>query len=111
MKNRKPVVLTNNIGVKFCYLESLVTSVGGGTYLNRVLDARRETNADIIVFIVPNSQNAYKILERINRGVKSLTAAVHPLILPFKVITRVGEVNPHRLNQMFENVSWDAVKY
>jgi len=111
MTNRKPVVLNNNIGVKFCYLESIVTSIGGGTYLTRALDAREKTQADVIVFILPNSCNAYRNLERIRRGVESLKAAVKPLILPFKVIVRIGNVNPHRLHKMFDNVPWDAVKY
>lgn len=111
MTNRKPIVLQNNIGVKFCYLQTEVTTSGGGTYLNRALDARQETGADIIVFIVPSSENTYKILDRINRGIKSLSSAVSPLILPFKVIVRVGKVSPDRMNKLFDNVPWDAVKY
>lgn len=111
MTSRKPILLKNNIGTKFCYLQSEVTSVGGGTYLNRALDARKETGADVIVFIVPNSPNTYKILDRINKGIESLASAVKPLILPFKVIVRVGNVSPSRLNKMFDNVPWDAVKY
>lgn len=111
MSNKKPVLLKNNIGVNFCYLESTVTTQGGGTYLTRALDARKDTEADVIVFIIPNSENSYKTLERINRGVKDLTAAVKPLILPFKIIVRIGNVSPHRLHQHFENVPWDAIKY
>lgn len=110
MSNKKPQVLRNNKGVNFCYLTSSVTSTGGGTYLTRVLDARNETKADVFVFILPACGNVYKNMERIERGVKDLKAAVKPLILPFKILVRIGDTNPKYIHEHFANYEWDDIK-
>ncbi|QHJ79823.1 MAG: hypothetical protein [Caudoviricetes sp.] len=110
MSIKKPLVLKNNKGVNICYLESSVTSTGGGTYLTRVLDARNYTGADVFVFVIPACMNTNKNIERIERGIRDLKAAVSPLILPFKILVRVGDVHPMYINKHFENMDWDDIK-
>lgn len=104
-----PVVI-NKRGVKFAYLESKVTSTGGGTYLTRALDARNKTDADVIVFILPASENAYRNVERIKRGREDLMLAVKPLILPFKIVAVIGATK-QSLMEHYENVDWSDIKY
>lgn len=103
-------VVKNNRGVSFCYLNSKVTSTGGGTYLTRALDARNETGADVIVFILPMCENSYKNMERIKRGREDLMSAVKPLILPFKIVVVIGN-NQASLEEMYKDVAWSDVKY
>lgn len=110
MSIKKPLVLKNNKGVNICYLESSVTSTGGGTYLTRVLDARNATGADVFVFVLPACANTYKNMERIERGIRDLKAAVSPLILPFKILIRVCGVHPKFIQPHFENLEWDDIK-
>lgn len=110
MSIKKPLVLRNNKGVNVCYLTSTVTTVGGGTYLSRVLDARNETKADVFIFVLPACSNVYKNKERIERGVRDLKAAVKPLILPFKILVRIGDVAPKYIHSHFENLEWDDFK-
>lgn len=106
---RNPQV-KNNVGVNFVYLRSTVTTNGGGTYITRALDARNKTGADVIVFMIPNSGNAVKTLERIKRGREDLMSAVKPLILPFKIVAVISE-NQKALEEHFEDMSWSDVKY
>lgn len=109
MKLHHPVVV-NNRKVKFAYLNSKVTSTGGGTYLTRALAARNETGADVIVFILPHSENTSKNIERIKRGREDLMSAVKPLILPFKIVVVVG-TNQQYLEDFYKDMSWSDVKY
>ncbi|AEJ81436.1 gp60 [Erwinia phage vB_EamM-Y2] len=107
--SRSPVV-KNNVGVNFVYLRSTVTSAGGGTYITRALDARNKTGADVIVFMIPNSVNALRNIERIKRGREDLMSAVKPLILPFKIVAVISE-NQKALEEHFEDMLWSDVKY
>ncbi|WJN64506.1 hypothetical protein Erwinia_phage_Papaline_00038 [Erwinia phage Papaline] len=107
--SRSPVV-KNNVGVNFVYLRSTVTTNGGGTYITRALDARNKTGADVIVFMIPNSENAVRTLERIKRGREDLMSAVKPLILPFKIVAVISE-NQKALEEHFEDMLWSDVKY
>jgi len=110
MSIKKPIVLKNNKGVSICYLESSVVSIGGGTYLTRVLDARNLYGASIFVFVLPSCLNTQRIIGRIERGVRDLKAAFSPLILPFKILVRVSDVHPMHLHKHFENFEWDDIK-
>ena len=103
-------VVKNKVGVNFCYLDSHVTSTGGGTYLTRALAARNETGADVIVFLIPASENAEKNRERIVRGRDDLMSAVRPLILPFKIVVLIGS-NVESAKAFFETKTWNDVKY
>ena len=107
--SRHPVV-KNKRGVKFCYLHSTVTSTGGGTYLTRALDMRNHTGADVLVFVLPSCENAVRNAERIKRGREDLMQAVHPLILPFKIVVTIGS-NQVNLEKHFENMEWSEIKY
>ena len=49
-------------------------------------------------------------MERIERGVKDLKAAVKPLILPFKILVRIGGTNPTHIHEHFINHEWDDIK-
>ncbi len=102
-------VVKNKVGVTFCYLESAVTSTGGGTYLTRALAARKETNADVIVFVLPHSDNTSKNVERIIRGRDDLMSAVHPLILPFKIVVVVG-TKVEYLKDFYSEKKWSDIK-
>lgn len=106
---RNPQV-KNKVGVNFVYLHSKVTSCGGGTYITRALDARNKTGADVIVFMVPPSENALKNLERIKRGREDLASAVRPLILPFKIVAVISE-NQEALEDFFSEKTWNDVRY
>lgn len=106
----KPVVVVNNKGVRICYIRSKVTSVGGGTYITRALALRNETQADVIVFMIPNGDNAAKNRERINRGREDLAAAVRPLILPFKITTVITD-NQKAAEMYFSNLTWNEITY
>lgn len=112
MKKRQVAhrVVKNNVGVTFCYLPSSVTSTGGGTYLTRALAARNITGADVIVFILPSSENARKTMERIKRGREDLMSAVRPLILPFKIVVNIGNTQK-ALENYFRDMSWSDIKY
>lgn len=103
-------LVKNKVGVNFCYLDSVVTSTGGGTYLTRALAARNETGADVIVFLIPHSENAEKNRERIIRGRDDLMSAVRPLILPFKIVVLIGS-NVENAKTFFEDKYWNDVKY
>ena len=105
----QPVVL-NNRKVKFAYLNSKVTSTGGGTYLTRALACRNETNADVIVFMLPRGENTLKNVERIKRGREDLMSAVKPLILPFKIVVVIGS-NQSALENYYKDMTWSDVKY
>lgn len=109
MKSHPPVV-KNKLGVRFCYLKSDVTTAGGGTYLTRALDVRNQTGADVIVFTIPQSENALRVMERIKRGREDLMAAVKPLILPFKIVVTIGS-NQAQLEKFFSELSWSEIKY
>lgn len=100
----------NNRGVKFCFLRSTVTSSGGGTYLTRALDARNQTDADVLVFMLPHSDNTVKNIERIKRGREDLMSAVRPLILPFKIVVVVGTTLEYFMNK-HKNSTWSDIKY
>lgn len=104
------LVVKNKRGVNFCYLNSKVTSTGGGTYLTRALDARNETGADVIVFMLPLCENSYKNMERIKRGREDLMSAVKPLILPFKIVVVIG-TNQVSLEEFYKDMTWSDVKY
>ena len=104
------LVVKNNVGVNFCYLDSKVISTGGGTYLTRALDARNQTGADVIVFMLPRCENSDKNAERIKRGREDLMSAVKPLILPFKIVVVIGS-NQALLEKYFLNMSWSDIKY
>lgn len=106
---RNPQV-KNKVGVNFVYLRSSVTSTGGGTYITRALAARNDTGADVIVFMIPPSENAAKNLERIKRGREDLASAVRPLILPFKIVAVISE-NQEALEEFFAEKSWNDVRY
>ncbi|HEI0612399.1 TPA: hypothetical protein SIF59_004282 [Escherichia coli] len=110
MSNRAPTVLKNKVGVTFCYLQSSVTSSGGGTYITRALDARKETGADVIVFLLPHSENAEKNMERIKRGREDLMSAVKPLILPFKICVAIG-ATAEQFHKSHEGKQWSEIKY
>lgn len=103
-------VVKNKVGVNFCYLPTKVTSTGGGTYLTRALDARNQTGADVLVFMLPSGENAQKNAERIKRGREDLMAAVKPLILPFKIVVAIGS-NQIQLEKFFEKKHWSDIKY
>ena len=103
-------VVKNKVGVNFCYLPTKVTSTGGGTYLTRALDARKQTGADVLVFMLPSGENAQKNAERIKRGREDLMAAVKPLILPFKIVVAIGS-NQIQLEKFFEKRHWSDIKY
>lgn len=103
-------LVKNNKGVNFCYLNSKVTSTGGGTYLTRALAARNETKADVIVFVLPRSENTVKNVERIKRGREDLMSAVSPLILPFKIVVVVGSQVPYLID-FYKDMNWSDVKY
>lgn len=109
MRLRNPVVI-NNRKVKFAYLPSKVTSTGGGTYLTRALAARNETGADVIVFMLPHSENTLKNVERIKRGREDLMSAVKPLILPFKIVVVVGTTQAY-LEDFYKDMTWSDIKY
>ena len=109
MKLPQNVVL-NNRHVKFAYLNSKVTSTGGGTYLTRALACRNETGADVIVFMLPNGENTEKNVERIKRGREDLMSAVKPLILPFKIVVVIGSNQP-ALEHFYKDIAWSDVKY
>lgn len=103
-------VVVNGRGVKFAYLKSNVTSTGGGTYLTRALACRNETGADVIVFMLPHSENTVKNVERIKRGREDLMSAVKPLILPFKIVVVVGTQQTY-LEDFYKDKTWSDVKY
>lgn len=105
-----PNVVVNNRQVKFAYLKSNVTSTGGGTYLTRALACRNETGADVIVFMLPHSENTAKNVERIKRGREDLMSAVKPLILPFKIVVVVGTQQAY-LEDFYKDKTWSDVKY
>lgn len=109
MKMTQSVVL-NNRKVKFAYLNSKVTSTGGGTYLTRALACRNETGADVIVFMLPRGDNTIKNVERIKRGREDLMSAVRPLILPFKIVVVVGS-NQTYLEDFYKDKTWSDIKY
>lgn len=109
MKLSQSVVL-NRRKVKFAYLKSNVTSTGGGTYLTRALAARNETGADVIVFMLPHSENTIKNVERIKRGREDLMSAVKPLILPFKIVVVVGTTQAY-LEDFYKDMDWSDIKY
>ena len=109
MKTSQSVVV-NNRKVKFAYLNSKVTSTGGGTYLTRALACRNETGADVIVFMLPHSENTEKNVERIKRGREDLMSAVKPLILPFKIVVVIGS-NQSALENYYKDMTWSDVKY
>lgn len=109
MKTSQSVVV-NNRKVKFAYLNSKVTSTGGGTYLTRALACRNETGADVIVFMLPHGENTAKNIERIKRGREDLMSAVKPLILPFKIVVVVGTRQEY-LEDFYKDMSWSDVKY
>lgn len=108
--NHSQCVVKNNVGVNICYLNSKVTSTGGGTYVSRALDARNETGADVIVFMLPNCENAQKNAERIKRGREDLMSAVKPLILPFKIVAVIGNTQAG-LEEFFKDKHWSDIKY
>lgn len=103
-------VVKNNVGVNFCYLHSSVTSTGGGTYITRALKIRNDTGADVIVFMIPPSENAEKNRERIIRGREDLMSAVRPLILPFKIVVVITE-NQQQLEKFYQDKTWNDVRY
>lgn len=103
-------VVVNNRKVKFAYLNSKVTSTGGGTYLTRALACRNETGADVIVFMLPHGENTQKNVERIKRGREDLMSAVKPLILPFKIVVVIGS-NQSALENYYKDMTWSDVKY
>lgn len=103
-------VFKNNVGVTFCFLSSSVTSSGGGTYLTRALDARNTTGADVIVFMLPHSDNVNQNVERIKRCRDDLNNSVKPLILPFKIVVTVGST-PENLSLFYKDMRWSDVKY
>lgn len=107
---RAPIVVTNNRGVKFCFLHSTVATSGGGTYLSRLLDARNKTGADVFVFLLPNNELAQKNLARIKRGREDLMSAVKPLILPFKVVVTIGATQDTYMDLVRE-FTWSDIKY
>ena len=109
MKTSQPVVV-NNRKVKFAYLNGKVTSTGGGTYLTRALACRKETGADVIVFMLPHGENTQKNVERIKRGRADLMSAVKPLILPFKIVVVIGS-NKSALENYYKDMTWSDVKY
>lgn len=104
------LLVKNEVGVTFCYLNSKVTSTGGGTYLTRALDARNQTGADVIVFVLPDCENAHKNAERIKRGREDLMSAVYPLILPFKIVVATGNTQKG-LEEFFKHKEWSDIKY
>lgn len=106
---RDPLV-KNKVGVNFVYLHSKVTSKGGGTYISRALAARNDTGADVIVFMIPSSENALETLERIKRCREDLASAVRPLILPFKIVAVISENQKH-LENFFSDSTWNDVRY
>lgn len=103
-------VIKNKVGVTFCYLHSSVTTNGGGTYTARALKARKETDADVIVFLLPHSENAQKSMERIKRGREDLMSAVRPLILPFKICVAIG-TTAQQFHAGVEKKFWSDIKY
>lgn len=103
-------LVVNKRGVKFCYLSSKVTTTGGGTYLTRALAARAETEADVLVFMIPGGPNAERNRERIMRGRDDLMSAVKPLILPFKIVVMIG-TNQSLAENYFSTMTWSDVKY
>lgn len=107
---RPSSVVVNNKKVKFAYLSSSVTSTGGGTYLTRALAVRNATGADVLVFMLPHSDNTTKNIERIKRGREDLMAAVKPLILPFKIVVVVGSTQAY-LEDFYKDMNWSDVKY
>lgn len=104
------ILFKNKVGVKVLILNLSVTTSGGGTYLTRVIKARNETDADVIIFNVPKSINADKIVGRIKRGHDDLRMSVKPLILPFKIVTHIGETI-NSLKQLYAEAYWSDVKY
>lgn len=108
--NVKPILVTNNRGVKFCYLPSIVSTSGGGTYLSRVLAARNETKADVFVLMLPTNPQSNKNAARIKRGRDDLMSAVKPLILPFKIVVTIGATQTS-LEDFFRNMDWSDIKY
>lgn len=104
------ILFKNKVGVKVLILNLSVTTSGGGTYLTRAIKARNETDADVIIFNVPKSINADKIVGRIKRGHDDLRMSVKPLILPFKIVTHIGETI-NSLKQLYAEAYWSDVKY
>lgn len=104
------ILFKNKVGVKVLILNLSVTTSGGGTYLTRAIKARNESGADVIIFNVPKSKNADSIIGRIKRGHDDLRLSVKPLILPFKIVTHVGETI-NSLKEMYKDVYWSDVKY
>ena len=109
-RNCSQTLLKNKQGVTFCYLQSTVTSTGGGTYLTRALAARKATGANVIVFLLPRSENAEKNMERIKRGRDDLMAAAAPMILPFKICVAIGS-NVSQFQEAHADKTWSEIKY